>query len=405
MNRHVFIIVIFLLIGFLLRFYLASLAPASLFWDMEAFDAYAKEVLAGRWAIDCCLRNTGYSLFLSVVYLIFGPNNIVALRVIQIILDLGVALIIYKIAKEIFGKKTGLASFILCIINPFTPTFAGLRLSESLTLFLIGLVMLIVTRDGFTKRKFLWLLLGVVLGLLLFVRYQFYYFSFIFIFLLSIAMFHKFKKIIFPIIVMIGFLLASSYTLVGNYVNFKIISPVHPYDMAAGRLYLIFYTQRYPELGFTTKVSPEYGRVLAEYDSTQNKSKFSEKYLSLFWERLYKDWPLFIINYMKNIYWMWDKEYMYIYKDPFYPADKYPLKIYNFSLLILFGMGFVEFMIKQRRRILKTPIVIFSGLFFLYVTFVFTLLSSESRHSLSFYPLVFLWAGFGVKKLKNLFSK
>jgi 4-amino-4-deoxy-L-arabinose transferase-like glycosyltransferase len=398
-------IIIFLLIGFLLRLYLSSQAASVLIWDMEAFDHLAKEVLAGHWAIDCCLRNTGYSLFLSVVYFIFGTDNIVALRVIQIILDMGVALIIFKIAREMFGEKIGLASFILYIINPFTSTFTGWRLSESLTLFLVSLVMLIVSRGNFTKRKLLWFLFGLVLGLLLFVRYQFYYFSFIFIFLLSALYFRKFNKIIFPAVVMIGFLLASSYTLVGNWANFKIISLVHPYDMAAGRLYLIFYTQRYPELGFTTKVDPEYGRVLAEYDSTDDKIGFTNKYLSLFFSRLSRDYPLFIKNYLMNIYFLWDKEYMYVYRDPFYPADKYPLKIYNLAVLILFAVGFVGFIKVKRKKALRSTMVIFTGLFFLYATFVFTLVSSESRHSLPFYPLIFLWAGYGIVRLKNILYK
>lgn len=75
-NKNFLAISILIGLGFLYRWYLASLAYKPLFFDSLRYSQYAKEFLAGDTPIDCCSKNLGYSAFLAGVYACYGVENI-----------------------------------------------------------------------------------------------------------------------------------------------------------------------------------------------------------------------------------------------------------------------------------------------------------------------------------------
>lgn len=392
------LIIILFLAGFIIRLILSSYSLSDLFWDMGEYHKIALEMINGKWSVDCCLRNVGYSLFLSPIYIIFGTNNIPAIRLTQIIMDLAIALIIYKVAMRHFGIKAAIFSYSLYIFNPLTSVYTGLRLSEILSFFIIALIILVTSSSRINKSGLIWLLMGILFGLLVFTKVMFFYFvltTMVIMLILSV----KSKRIFYFIAVLTGFLLASAYSLIGNWLNFQIVSFSPPYNIGPGIFYLSFYENEYPIFDIS-KLDKSYAEKLNGYINTplKEKPKISHKYFNLFLIKLYKEWPLFISIVFRNIFLIWDKNYLYPYYDPFYPSDSLPLQIYNLFVLGLFFIGLGVFTLKQGLKSIHDPLIIFTFLLLVYITFFVALTSNESRYSLTFYPLIFLFGGYGVSK-------
>ncbi|MBI3955831.1 glycosyltransferase family 39 protein, partial [Candidatus Gottesmanbacteria bacterium] len=248
-----------LLGGFVFRLFLAFGAYDPLVFDAKGYSDVAIQFLKGEWPIDCCAKNVGYGAFLALVYKLFGVENIAAVRLVHIGIDLVSAWLIYRIARELFQPKAAMLSFIVYLFNPFTSAFTGLVLAETFSIFLLVLLLFFVTR----KR---WFTVGIVAGLLLFTRHSFYYVLPV----LFIMLGWKHVKVLGFLIV--GFLLASSYSLIVNYKTFGKISLVPPYNLKYEIIYLNFYRWKYPEVEFQGEL-PEYGQVVQSYWNTPLEGK------------------------------------------------------------------------------------------------------------------------------------
>lgn len=398
MGKH---IVIFLILGFFFRLFLVFHAYDKLIFDALGYSNFAKDFLAGKLAIDCCAKNVGYSLFLALVYGIFGVEKVWAVRIVQVLLDLGVSVLLYGISKTVFNKTVANIVFVLYLFNPFTAAFTGLVLAETVTIFYLTLIAFVLTRPSLPRSPWLWFTTGLLFGLLLFTRHSFYYVIFVLLLLLSFLLFTRMKeRLQFLLIVFSGFFLASSYSLYAYYVTFRKVALVPPYNLKYEIIYMNYYLWHYPEVEFKG-IHPMYQEVVQGYWDTplEKKAEHSQKYKQLFLERLPSDWPVFVRNTAWNILWLWDKDHLYTYADPFYPLDQWPLRILNGILLVCFAIGIIGYAVGERTRALRQPLFLVSVLLFLYITFLFSLLSNESRHTLGFYPLLILWAGYGANTL------
>ena len=406
-------LIILLFLGFLFRLFLASLTYDGLTYDVGYYVILAKRILAGELVADCCGKNAGYPFFLAIVGFIFGIDNLWALRIIQIITDLITAIIIFILARRIFeNQKAAFISFILYLFNPFTSAYTGLRLPETVSIFLVTLTLVIITAKSFTKNFFLWFALGAILGVTLFIRLQFYYFVFIMIFMLSFLYFRRGKRIYFIFFTLLSFFIFSLYSIPANYFTYQKIRLTPPYNRAWSLLYMNFYDYEYPELFIEEKnIHPELKKIMQEYFSaslTRNEREVEElndKYRMLFWKKLKTTSVNFLINYNKNILRIWDKTHMAAYIDPYYPADKWILRAVNVTSLLLFLTGIYGYIRKQKGKIINSPLIMYTLLFFLYITFLFPLLTNESRHSLIYYSLIYFWAGYGFLLIYNYVFK
>lgn len=458
MTKEKIIIIVFLLIGFLYRWYFASISETKVIYDVASYTRMAHEILNGQITTDCCDQNVGYGMFLAVIYKIFGMDNLRAVQLVQIIMDLVTAGLIYltvysliedkrgsnktffgdvrgthSSAKSLYpsslneallpkvdldqkvGQKQGFKTprnaypsplfspslwvFILYIINPFTASYVGLRMPETWTIFMMAVIAFILTRKSFYKKEYWWFLLGLLLGLLLFARMAMSVAVFAFIVFSAILFFKRFFRVYFLVIVLSGFLIGSSYTLISDFYNFHKISLTPPYSLGLSQLYYNFYRDRYPELFVDfPKVNATFWALQLETHRTYYTDipSLKNKYQALFWQKVKGEWPLLIRNTVRNIFWLWDKDHLSYYTDPYYPADVWPLRIINLFSIGFFVFGIISFIGKKGKEVLKNPLFIFTLINILNITFLFSLVSNETRHSIYFYGLLYLWAGYGV---------
>ena len=161
-----------------------------------------------------------------------------------------------------------------------------------------------------------------------------------------------------------------------------------------------FFMDRYPELEKDLpKLNPTYYKINLDLNTTPYLylSEKKKMYAALFWEKMKTDWPIFIKNTVRNVFFLWDKDHLFTYHDPFHPGDTLPLRAYNFGLFAFFFIGiggYVKRKVKEKG--FMDPIVLFTLGLFLYITLIFSPVTNETRHSLPFYPLLFLWAGYGI---------
>ncbi len=392
-----------LLGGLVFRLVLAFNAYNTIVFDAKGYSDFAMQFLGGQWPIDCCAKNMGYSALLSVIYNFFGIENLTAVRLVHIVIDLASAILLYETAKKLFNQKAALFSFVIFLFNPFTAAFTGLVLAETVSIFLVSMLLYILSRPAFKTHTMLWLVFGLNAGLLLFTRHSFYYFLFAFLGILGFGALRKLgvvrggKLLTF---LLAGFLVASSYTLIVNFKTFGKPSFVPLYNLKYEIIYLNFFRWKYPEVEFKGEI-PEYGQVVQSYWNTpiEGKAAHSEKYKQLLMARLPTEWPTFLSNVAMNVVWLWDKDHIYTYVDRFYPADQWPMRILNISLIGMWLVGLFRQIGEKGRKVLGEPVFLFSTLLFWYITLLFPLLSNESRHTIVYYPILSLWAGSGVELL------
>jgi len=131
-------------------FFIAVLS--GLFWNQKIFgqpissdqlgyDGIAMDILSNGQFTDhgqLTIREPGYPLFLAVIYKIFG-HNYDAVRFVQIIIFGLLAVVIYLLAKDIFGEKVAIFSSLGMALFYGLANQAGLVMTELLFAFLLGL--------------------------------------------------------------------------------------------------------------------------------------------------------------------------------------------------------------------------------------------------------------------------
>lgn len=80
--------------------------------------------------------DSGYFLYLSFLYRIFGPNIYLA-RVVKCLLGAGSCVLIYKMTSRHFDESTGRLAALFCCFMPNLIFYCGLHLKETEMLFLI----------------------------------------------------------------------------------------------------------------------------------------------------------------------------------------------------------------------------------------------------------------------------
>ncbi len=162
-------------------FFIAVLS--GLFWNQKIFgqpissdqlgyDGIAMDILSNNQFTDhgqLTIREPGYPLFLAVIYKIFG-HNYDAVRFIQIIIFGLLAVVIYLLAKDIFGEKVAIFSSLGVAFFYGLANQAGLIMTELLFAFLICLFAYSIYK-AFAENGNKWLIFSaLVLGCATLVR-------------------------------------------------------------------------------------------------------------------------------------------------------------------------------------------------------------------------------------------
>jgi 4-amino-4-deoxy-L-arabinose transferase-like glycosyltransferase len=168
-NRFLLLLIGIILVNFLFWGFEFLGSPPASGGDGVRYNEIALNWLNGKGFIfrgEPANMAPGYPAFLSLVYLLFGQNNYVAIRLVQIVLVILSILIIYHISQRIFGEKSAtLISLCLAVFYGFT--IAAQRFGrEVFILFMLTLSLYFLYRTFFSKRKIWFFISGIFLGLL-----------------------------------------------------------------------------------------------------------------------------------------------------------------------------------------------------------------------------------------------
>ncbi|OGG04308.1 hypothetical protein A2Z33_04120 [Candidatus Gottesmanbacteria bacterium RBG_16_52_11] len=398
-GRRIYILAV-LLAGLLLRLWLSDLAPKNLEWDAYYYFQAGRDIAAGTARANCCNMAPGYPLFLAVHQIIFGPAALSAVRISQAVLDLITAVLVYVLARRLFGAKAAMPAFTVAALQPLTPSYTGLILTETLTLTLVTGAASILTARKFSRTPYLWFALGAVLGYTAIVKMSLFQFTAVMLAVMALYFVIR-KKWLFVPVALGGFAAAVSYSVYLNLQTFGIASIVPPYRTLIGPLYISSSMGRSGEMqGEPYTVTPEYTEYIGEYYRLYNSDpeklvahdrSYREKLIS----KIKSEPGYYVRQLLRNNIWMWDKYHLFIYRDPFYPADAIWLRTGNLLILSLHLVGLFSFVIPDRRR-LRHPLVLWSLAMGGYTALAYPVFNNETRLSLPYYPLVFLWAGYGI---------
>ncbi len=170
------ILLIILLLGLILRLsYLSEFRQTPFFnaqllsgLDQQTWDENGAMVVSHPWLVDGSpfYQAPGYAYFLAVVYSIFGVHNYLAVGIIQVLLDLLAAFLIFLLGRRLWNDWVGLIACLLySLYRPFI-YYSATLLSDSFILFTNVLCLFLVywTLEH-PERKDRWLLAGLGFGL------------------------------------------------------------------------------------------------------------------------------------------------------------------------------------------------------------------------------------------------
>lgn len=368
----------------------------------------AKEFMHTGLASECCAHNGGYAVFVGIFYKLFGYSNPGIIKIIQIVIETITALLLFLSSRKLFNFQVALIVLILYVLNPLTSSFVPYLLPEIFTLFLVTIIMVLLINKNYEKKKLLWFTSGILYGILFIDRMQYFYMVIILILLTALIIKGFRKKMLFLVIALSGFIIICSYQMYSYYGKYKIITLYPPNSQGPILLYKnLVNNVKYPELfslqGLEWFDDPNFLAVDEEYFqavASNTVPQMRNKYKKLLLVKIKSEWTTYIKNTTRNMFWVWDKYHLFTFFDPLYPGDKWILRIYNILLILLFIIGLIIY-IMHNRKWYKKPLVIFTIIFFIYMSTVIPQVSTESRHSLSFYPLIFFWGGYGLVYIYN----
>ena len=148
------VLILLLILGFFLRlsylfefrqtpFFNASLLSG---FDQHTWDDMGFKSLAHPWFVDGqpFYQAPGYAYFLSLVYLFFGAHNYLAVGIIQILLDLLTAFLLFLIGRRLWNDWVGISACgIYVFYRPFI-YYSATILSDSFILFTSVLCLFLV---------------------------------------------------------------------------------------------------------------------------------------------------------------------------------------------------------------------------------------------------------------------
>ena len=170
------VLILLLILGFFLRlsylfefrqtpFFNASLLSS---FDQHTWDDMGFKALAHPWFVDGqpFYQAPGYAYFLSLVYLFFGAHNYLAVGIIQILLDLLTAFLLFLIGRRLWNDWVGISACgIYVFYRPFI-YYSATILSDSFILFTSVLCFFLVywvLQEPRRLRR--WFLAGLGFGL------------------------------------------------------------------------------------------------------------------------------------------------------------------------------------------------------------------------------------------------
>lgn len=370
-------------------------------------------------------RTFGYPAFLALVYSIFG-HYVLAVRLVQYFLFGGIVILLYRMTKLNFGEAAAKICAIFAVFYLPLIFFIPLYYTEILTSFLcLSVIYLIAVRDSFKKLNFLYIFIGILMGVLSLVRPSFGLLPVMIA--AGLAFENRFyiskknfqKTFINTLLIFSGFMLIMAPWLFRNYlvVGKPTISVAHSYESLYYSIrqyegktnYSLFNdweSQYFPKLKETIleaskRVGVQQGTTLAELRTSvpvelEMQEIYKENFKTEFNELKFSQ---VISSLPRRIFSLWEPNLVRFAPDWFFirGVQRIP-ELQGWLLLIFSIVGFYS--------IRKTALQ-YWYLWFLpaYLTMIHLVFHVESRYSLPLHVYLMILGSVGVIKVFDLLKK
>jgi 4-amino-4-deoxy-L-arabinose transferase-like glycosyltransferase len=408
------IIAAIFVLSFVIQIAVMNVAQENYQPELYEYENIARNLLTRQTFVSPRLGTEYYSLtpplypmLCALTYLLTNHSHL-AMLFVQIILTCFTGVFVYLIAKEIFNKRIGIISAVLCIFHPGLIIYSTTKLHElSLVAFLFSLLTWIILKfekDITYKRSFT---VGFLIGICILTRATIV--AFIPLFLLWLFLYRKYifrtKRDFwlksFFIIFIAGIVILP--WVIRNYSIHRqfIFMQTPAADLWVGNNINASGTN-YLEDGrpvFESMPKDFINKIFASDELTQDRIFKEAVY------RFIKEHPdKFILLFFKKLYYFWwfspqagikyQRIYLLIYK-LFYSA------ILFFSIC-----GIISVLIKAERKVIRETSFIL--LLFLAISIMQSLFYVEGRHRWAIEPLLLIFTANGLisgtDAVKNIFN-
>jgi 4-amino-4-deoxy-L-arabinose transferase-like glycosyltransferase len=160
-------------LSFLIKILLAFFLPSEIRSDSYVYHSLAQSIINTlTYSFEGKLTGViapGYSIFLSALYFIFGPEQFYV-KIIQSILEIFTCCLFFKVCLNYFDTERSLIALAVFAFFPSNILFSQTILTEPLFGFISVLVLYLVLKDNFLKYIFL---IGLLWGYAILIRSSF----------------------------------------------------------------------------------------------------------------------------------------------------------------------------------------------------------------------------------------
>lgn len=390
LRKEKFILTTILLLSVLIRLYFAFTHERLFAGDQRAYDKLAvslwqRHEFAWEEGRPTAYVTPLYPVFLSGIYALFGYSHLWA-KVFQALLGSLTCLIMYFIAREIFGKAVALLTIFLMSVHHFFISYGILLNSENLFIFLVALNVLSLIK--FCKRPsyLCALFFGISAALASFTRSAYFLFPFMAIaclyFMLNRLDITKGKLTALALCIIACVILPMSMWTIRNYLVFKAFVPV---GTEAG---IVLYSSYNPMNGkfFDKCTQDEVTWKYPEFSKVEG-SRFLLKQTLLSIKKdpakLYKYIPLRLMYFFSVFDWL---------------AFKEGTGIYNFSTAFILPLAFIGIILAFLKKSFRfdSLIILLPVIYFVLITIA---IMGVPRTRLPVEPYLIIFAAFFINHI------
>lgn len=213
-----------------------------------------------------------YPFFLAGVFYLFG-NKIIVAQLSKVFLIAFSCMIIMHLGKTVFNEKIGLISGLLMAIHPVIVTSSFRLLTEALSIFQVVVFSYVLTCAYLKKKVYLYVLSGIILGLLTLTRPILVLFPFL-LFIFIPLKYRSLPGIRYVCYLMVPFVLIVSAWTLRNYCQTKLFIPI-----ASGGELEIWNGSYFPGDGYSDHPKTAEARNKL-FDKFNAKNRLSPEYLN-----------------------------------------------------------------------------------------------------------------------------
>lgn len=400
-RKYVLPLLIAAAVGFLFRLILIRFSDTSYPFDSGVYLRMADDILHDRWPFDIGGRSFYYPVFIAVIRRILGSDSVAPVLLIQAFLDTLTGIILgYAAFRFTQSPRVGLLTGIIYEVNPFTSSYVGLPLTETLTLFAMSILILSLT----LQNQYRWFFFGLASGLVAYVRVA--YFQVAVVLLLLIPFLYQkgsFGKRTAAVVAAVsGYFLLYVYPFVSMYMTQHRITLTPIGDFGYFYLYEGVKVHDWTEIWSDIKPLPPDAVMTWDF-YTLPPDEFHRQSQRIF-GRLIQDISADPLGYLMwrvvHMYRMWNKTYLFYYMDPTQPYSKMVLPYINAVYLLTALIGAVSALSVKHLR--GSPLFAVIVGYIVLSTMYLALKPPEQRLTVTLYGMVSLLAAIGLVWISGL---